>query len=445
MCKILTCVLACFAINAGIALSAQISTRWTLDACMRYAVEHSPQTAIQYAQLEIAKESYKNAIAKLLPSLNASTSANFNFGRSVDPETNIYMDINSFNNSYGISSSLTLFDGFTSINNVRMQYASREMSKYQTQYQRDMVAYATMEAFLKVQYYNEMVDLVKQQLNTSMYNLHQTERMLELGLKGVPDLAEMQAKESSDRYQLVRQQNLLAIAAIRLKEQMNFPVDELLEIESYIMPEDTIFTVLTTDELYEQALRTLPQVQAIKRTLDMEKFSYAATRGAIYPELTVSGGWNTGFSRRIGELYDVFKEQFKNRRGFYISVNLNIPIFDGFYRLGNVRYSKQQFFIAQKTHDADLRILYKNIDEAVTDLNGQIELCTLAQRQSNAAELAHRVNERKYYEGLISTLELHTSANRMLEAQMTVANEQLTYFLKYKMVAYYRGEPFIND
>ena len=60
-------------------------------------------------------------------------------------------------------------------------------------------------------------------------------------------------------------------------------------------------------------------------------------------------------------------------------------------------------------------------------------------------ELAYRVTLRKYEEGLMSTLDVQTSANTLLESKANLLQKRLMYLLKSKLVDYYKGKPLINE
>ena len=74
--------------------------------------------------------------------INASTNAGLNFGRSIDPNTNDYVNTEFFHNSYNLSSSITLFDGFRLQNNVKYQKFRREASEYKRMNATDDLAFA---------------------------------------------------------------------------------------------------------------------------------------------------------------------------------------------------------------------------------------------------------------------------------------------------------------
>ena len=61
----------------------------TLKECMEYAVSNSTSMRISEADLRDAQLERRNAILQAFtPSVSAGTYAYYNFGRSVDPETN---------------------------------------------------------------------------------------------------------------------------------------------------------------------------------------------------------------------------------------------------------------------------------------------------------------------------------------------------------------------
>lgn len=419
--------------------------KWTLTECMKYGLEHSPKRSKQEAQNSIYNQNYLQAIGRLLPSVNANTSASFNFGRGLDAETNSYTNVNSFSNNYNLYSSLTLFDGLGNINKVKMQKVSKLMGKHQLEYTEDMIAFDVMEAFYNVLYNIERVKLVEQELAGSSANLQQVQRMMELGVKGFPEVAEMKAQEAANMYKVTQQKNILAIGIILLKEKMNFPIDETFEIED----SDPVTIITKSEEsaytIFEQAKTFLPQALVAEASVQVQKLAYKAAKGGIFPSIAVEGGYSTNFSRYMdGSEYSSFSYQFKNKMGRYIGFTLSIPIFNGFSRMAEIKRGKAQVIIAQTEQEETLRLLYSGIEQAVADMNGQVDEYYQAKKQTEAMEIAQQVHERKFAEGLISAIELYTSANRLLLARAEELNARLKFQLKYELVQYYKGQPFIT-
>ena len=106
-----------------------------------------------------------------------------------------------------------------------------------------------------------------------------------------------------------------------------------------------------------------------------------------------------------------------------------------------MKRGKRELIIARNEKEEAQRTLYSEIEQAVADMNGQADEFYQAVRQEEAMQVAHRLNIRKYEEGLINAIELHASANRLMQAR----SAKLKYNLKKRLVNYYKGEPFISE
>lgn len=433
-----------FVLVANMALQAQ-KKQWSLDDCIRYAVENSPKINKQKAQNSIYQQDYMSAVGRMLPSLNAGTNAYFNFGRGIDYETNTYTNINSFSNNYSIYSNLTIFDGLSNIYRVKMQKTNRLVGKQQLEQEREMVAYDTMEAFFNVLYYKKMVQLAQEQADESTNNMKQTKRMEELGMKAKPDVAEMAAKEAADIYNLTRQRNLLTIGTILLKEKMNFPIDKELEIEDQQTDALIVKSGETAPAIYETARIINPKALSAQSALEVQELNRRSVMGGFSPVISMEAGLSSGFARYLDNTdYSSFSEQLKNKRGTYLGFILSVPLFNGFSKSTSYKRSKAQVIIAESELQETLRALYSEIEQAVADMNGQADSYQQAVKQREAMEAAHAANQRKYEEGLISPLELHTSVNRVVGAKAEELNAELQYRIKARLVRYYKGESFIE-
>ena len=111
-------------------LCLQVSAQqvWSIDRCMMYAVDHN--RTVKQRELEV--KNYKldrlQAIGSFLPGVSGSTGVQYNYGRSVDPETNIYNNVSTFNNSYGLSGSLTIFRGGSLVQELKRSKAALSSS-----------------------------------------------------------------------------------------------------------------------------------------------------------------------------------------------------------------------------------------------------------------------------------------------------------------------------
>ena len=104
----------------------------SLHDCMAFAIANSTKIRIQQAEIGDAQIARRNAILKAFtPNVSGSTYAYYNFGRSIDPETNIYVTETSFHNGYSLGAGIALFDGFNAVNNLKISKTSLAIGRTQ--------------------------------------------------------------------------------------------------------------------------------------------------------------------------------------------------------------------------------------------------------------------------------------------------------------------------
>ena len=412
----------------------------TLEECIDYARRHSSAVVLSAAELEQSKADYLQAVGNFLPRVSAGTGASWNFGRGLDAETNTYTDINSFNNSYSIHATMTLFDGLQSVYRLRMAHARREASRLSVREQQELAALGTTEAYYDLVYARQMQELAMQKYEESSRLHRQTARMEELGMKSRPDVLEMQSRMAGDRLALTQADNQCIIALIRLKEKMNFPIDDELVVDD--MPADSLSADMAESDssagVFARAAHHHPVLLRIP-THSAGMHLARLANGRWQPARRVwHGGWNTGFSRFLnGSDYTPFSEQFRNRRGEYISLNLSIPIFSGFSLVSNLRQARAERRVASVRRGEAERRLYSEIAQAMADRDAALASYRQAKEHADAMQAAYEAVLQRYEEGLNTAIDLTTQANRLLDARVQRLRAAMTYRLKCKLIAYY--------
>ena len=417
----------------------------TLDECMRYAVEHSPAVRRQDYTNRNYRQDYIESIAALVPSVSGSIGASTSFGRSVDPETNTYTDVSNFDNSYSVSGQMPLFAGLTGINTVRAARIMRLQGVEELQLARDEIALKTMQAYFDVVYYSGSVRLAREQLKTSTAELGKSRKLFELGLKSAADVAEVESQQASDDYLLTQQENNLALAEIALAEAMNYPADRPLRIVTDPGIE-TPAGVAPFDEVLGNALENNPKAVAARHDVRHSRLQFSIARGNLFPSLYVGGGYSTNFFMSLDDrsLYASFPNQFRDNRGFYVSAQLNIPIFGGLARRTSVSRARNNWRIAEQNRTETLRALQSEVAQAYQQMLGYGKEFVQASKKSDAARLAYEAVSGKYERGMVSALDLQTAADKLLEARSERLRARLQYIIKVRLVAYYNGEPLIR-
>lgn len=417
----------------------------TIDDCMRYAVENSTTVGKQQLAEDDSRANYNEAFASLFPAVNGSVGGAVNFGRGIDPATNSYTNVTTFSNAYGISGSMPLFDGLKGINTVRAMKVARRKGAADTEIARDEVAIETLSAYMDVVYYTEAVKIAREQLEASRKTLQLVRKQLDLGTKSAADVAEIESQEANYDYLLTTEENNLALAYIRLREVMNYPQNEKLEIVTDISL-DAMPSATSEQALVDYALENNPRITASRFATEQSRLNLSRAKGAYAPSLYLYGGYNTSYFIDFDNkaAYDPFGTQFRNNRGGYVQLSLSVPIFNGLSARSSKRRAQNAYRSAQLEQVAIERAVESEVSQAWQEMQGFGKQYIQGQKKVSAAQLAYDGAERKFENGLISALDLQTAANTLLQAKSDKLRARLQYIIKTRMVNYYNGEPLVK-
>lgn len=431
----------------AVASSSAFAREWTLDDCMDFAADNSTDVDLARWDLSTANAESTQAFAEFLPSLSAQVGAQFSWGRNIDPETNTYNNVTTFNNGYGVYASLTLFDGGRTFNRYKQARAQRSRTLNAVRMRRDDAAIAAMMAYADVVYYNRSITIAEDKLEQSRAVLRLTQAQEQLGTKGLPDLAQAEATVADNEYQLINQRNQYANALLKLRSVMNFPSEEDLTVRTADVLVDPALSTDNIDDIYRYALTTNPTALDAELTVKESLYQYRVAKGTLMPSISLNAGISTSYYKTLTGGYEGpgFNEQFRNNRGEYVSASLSIPLFDNLSGSTSLKRARNQL-AKSRTQRAELqRKLRDEIACAVMDRDGYALEIVALETKVEADNQAYMLNRRKYEEGLLSLIDLQLSANAYFTSQLNLLQKQMLYMLKDRLVDYYKGIPLTSQ
>ena len=429
---------------------AQDTVTMSLKDCMRYAVEHSTKMRIQKADNCDAQIDRRDAILDAFtPQVSGSTYAYYNFGRSIDPETNTYSLTTSFHNGYSVSAGIVLFNGFQAVNNLKITKTAQQMGITKEQQLEDQICLATMEAYCNVLYYSEMEKALQGQVATAEKALQLATKQEELGQKSHADVVQMQSDMAERQYQLTTCRNNLNNAMITLKDVMFWPIDEPLKIDGS-MGETMPLLAHSEDVsmMVEQAKNRMPSVALAEGTLNNARLALKTARWQTLPTLALYGGWSSSYFTypgKDGYVPTPYFEQIKNNRGEYVQLSMSIPIYDRLSKHSNIAKRKNALDRAEADYEQTLQTVEAEVRRAIADRDGTADAMHQAEIRANLQQEAFALNGKRFEQGLISSIEYQTASNNYLNALAEQLNARLQYFIKNSVVKYYGGTPYMDQ
>ena len=429
-----------FAVNAG----AQEPRVMNLHDCMEYAISNSTKMRIQQAAVGDAQIDRRDAaLALFTPQISANTYAYYNFGRSIDPQTNTYFNTTSFHNNYGVSAGYELFDGFKAVNNYKISKTGLLIADSQEKQVEADICLAVMEAYYNVVYYKRLVDVYEEQVSVAEQALVKARRQEELGQKGHADVVQMEADLADRQYDLTNTRNMYESQRMTLADLMFWPLDEELVIDASMPVWQAEQGV--ADEAVSFALEHNPAVKIASMQELNAKRELNTAKWQTLPSLGLYAGWSTSYYTYQGSQTAPFQAQFKNNGGEYVEVSLSIPIWNRMSKHSTISRKQHALEKASATLDQTLRDVESEVRRAVQDRDGAATAYRQAQRKAEVQEEAYTLNLKKLEQGLISPLEFQTANNNYLKAQADEMDSLFKYLIKQAVVRYYNGVEYVNQ
>jgi outer membrane protein len=420
------------------AQTTDASRELSLEDAIELALENSTRLQEIDNNVSLAKAQRTNAAAAFLPSLNGGLSQSRNIGRQFDNTTGDFGDftINSFGAS--LNSSMSLFTGFTNINQLRSSDATLESREFTRQRVKEQVIFSTASAYLQYLLSLELRDLAQQTLDVSEQQLTRIRAQVEVGARPEVDLLNQESTVASNEFQLINRQNAVVQNRLALLREME--LDPQANI-SFAQPDidalNLTMQAYDLDQLVEVALQNRADYQSQQASIQAAYFSYKATQGRIMPSLSASANIRSSLNDRNPFSYsDQFTDQ-NISRGF--SLSLNIPFFN--------RLNTRTAIVSQKLNYENTKLgvdrtrldIISEVTQAYNDYQARVAELESTAKALAASERAYQTELQRYDIGISTLVELSQSQALYVQAQSNRLQAIYSYTFQEKLLDYYIG------
>ena len=448
--KVLLLSLIVFA--TAFAANSQGTKIWTLQECIDYAFKNNIQ--VRQTELNVFRDevNLKQSQYNRLPNINAFTGGSNNVGRSVNPFTNIIVDQDVTSQNVGVNSSVTLFNGFNQANTINQNKANLARSEYDLEDIKNNTALNIVNFYLNILLAAEQYKSALLALESSDIQLDRTQKQFNAGAVAQQNLLQVKQQQANEELNLIRAENTLELARLSLKQALQLPATTEMELEipEITAPEET-WLLLNLEDIYNSAL-SLPSVKSAEAQLESAEYGVSLARSGKYPSLTLSGGLNTAYSSIAPDLFpdpsspSGFKENtyfnqldFNMRR--FVSLNLNIPIFNKFQNNSNVHLAKLTLDNSMFQTSAVKNQLRQNIEQSYYDARAAAKTYFATEKQVEALEESFRNVEQRFNIGAADPIEYNQIKNDYNRALNDLIRSKFDYVFKLKVLDFYQGKP----
>lgn len=451
---------------------SQGPSRLTLADAVKTAIANNLEVQQSGLQAETDEINWKQAKLNLLPNLNGNVDNGISSGRSIDPSTNSYSTQKITYSSYGLSSNVTLFNGFSLRNRVKQNELAYQASSLDWQQLKDNLTISIILAFLDI-LNNE--DQLQQLRNQAELTKKQLDRLIILDSSGAiaPSLvSDMKGQLATDQLAIINMQSNIETAKIYLAQQMNMPYDKSLQLERAGVGAFLEKYTGSSEIIYQAALENYPQLKANELRRQSAAKAITVAKGEMFPTLSLGGTANSNYSNaarndlfinttevvssdyvtvngnkipvvRLRDNYSSLKipygKQINNNLATSLNLNLRIPIFNSFQARNRVRLAQIDLKNSQLVAGSAKTQLQQFIEQAYVNMNTAWERYKVLIDQVNAYKESFRAAEIRFNAGLGNSVDYLTAKNNLDRAMSNIISVKYDYLLRTKVLDYYQG------
>lgn len=378
-----------------------------------------------------------------LPSFSASASGRFNWGRSINPVTNLFEARRIGNINVSANANVPIFAGNQINNSVQQAKVNVEAGRYNVAATQNDITLNVINLFVNVVFAKEQVSVAASQLETSSTQLARTSSLVSAGSLPLSEKLDMEAQRATSELELINARNNLRIAKLNLSQQLLIPFSEELDVSvPDLEVDDYPLENVSANEIYKIAVGTMPEVKAAELSIESAEYGVKIAKGAFYPTLGLGGNV---FSNYVDQATfgspESFNTQISNNLSQALGLNLNIPIFSNFRNKASLQRARVQRSLSEVQSLEVKNQLRQDIETSYTNAYAARQSYQASLTRVASLEEAFRMAQQRFDVGALNSVDFQVAQNNLFSAQADLLNAKYEYIFRVKVLDFYLGKP----
>ena len=449
----------------------------TLQECVSIAMENNLMVKRGYYNLRGSQINLTQSKAAMLPAVNGGGSYGKNFGRALNPVTNLFVDRNSSVIGLSGTSSVTLFNGLRIQNTIKQNTTEYDATNQDLAKAKNDVIVNVVTLYTNVVFNKELFANADFQLKSSQEQLERIKKQVAAGSLPKANELNQEAQVATNEVSLINQENALNLSLLQLKQAMQVPGSTALDVVVPPIELEDLVLDQTPDQIFDISLQTMPEIKSAVLRMQSAVYALKAAKGSYYPRLSLNGSIQTNYSN-VSKLQDISLDPVpqlttdpigitgsnENVYGYYfnrtvtpkdyalndqlrdnvfkgLGLQLSIPIFNNLQTKSNVQRAAVSKEVASITKQETENTLRQSIETAYNDALAASKTYTASLKQVNAREEAYRMTKQRFEIGAANYVEYRISENDMFQSKSDLARAKYNFIFRKKLLDFYQGKP----
>jgi len=415
----------------------QLPQTWTLQDCIDYAKKNNIQINTLRLSVASSEQDLLQAKAAVLPNLSGSLSQSLVNSKNANPVVGGFQTQASASGSYGLNSSVTLYNGGYLKNNIKSKDLSVQIAGLSVQETQNDISLSITQAYLNILLAKENIVSFENVLATSKEQLKQAQTRFNAGSISRKELVQVQSQVAGDEYNLVNAGNTFRGNTLSLKQLLQLPVSYELNVVAPNTPDVQQTTPSLLNGLND-ALNTRPEVKNKEVAVQLAQVELNKVKAGVMPTISLSAGLSSGYSNN--QDYKYFTQINNN---FYqsIGVTVSIPIYSRRTNKTSIEKSKISIEQANLALQQTKTTLSQQVEQAFINWQNAKAQYTAAETQLSASRESYDITNEQLRLGSVNIVEWQQQKSTYVQAMQAFVQAKYTAILYNKVYEFYTGTP----
>jgi len=463
-----------FILGTGSVLAQKV---WTLEECINYAFENNIQIQQSRLQTETAEINLLQSKLDFAPSANGSVSLGNSWGRNFG-SSNVAINKPQTSNSIGLNGSLALFNGMQKWNTMKKSEVDLKASQFVSEEMENNIALSLTRAYLNILFNHELLIVSRKQLDVTQKQIERTSKLVEAGTLPKGDLLEIRAQGATEETNLISSENSLALAYLDLKQILDLPAETNFDVDRPELELSGEINIIPSEQVYANAVETMPEIKGGEMNLLSAEHSVNIAKSYLYPSLSLNAGISTNYFSTAQQIkmdengdpilipgntiYGMdengnpvpipsslnfefetvpYWDQLDQNVGEYLTLNLSIPIFNGYSAKSQVKRARVQSL--NQNFELELRKnqLRKTIEQQYYDALAAYKTYNASKISVESLRESFKYTEEKFNVGMVNSVDYSIAKMKLTQAESDLLRNKYDYIFKTKILDFYMGIP----
>ncbi len=425
-------------------MTAFSQQKWTLKECVDEALKKNISIQQNRLSLELAKKDVEITKGNFLPNLNASTGGNLNFGTGFDPVSQNRVNTTFFGGSVGLSSGITVFNGYRNTNTYKQAQLGVETSMLDLKKIENDISLFVVNGYLNILFAKENLSAAKVQYEISKKQIEAAESRFKSGVIPKGDLLNTQSTAATNLQTVISQENALDLALLNLAQLLQVSVNGFDVSPINVGTPSANLFYKNSSTVYNKSLDRMPEIARAKLAIESADLGIEITKSAFLPSVSASASLssNYGFNLKppAGFSNETFSNQLSDNLGYGLGFNVSIPIFNRFQTRNRVAQSVINKQISETRLESEKLSLKQTIEQSFLDVRTALKTFEAAKISLEAQKEAFKNAQERYNYGAMTQFDFDQVRTRLVNAEAALIRSKYDYVFKTKVLQFYGGD-----